>query len=137
MNQHFFWENPSLSQAVEKSTLQCVTPGWEDSLLRIEKAVNDFIWKHSIPKVARATLLMDKAKGGLGVWVLIPKAWAFQSVWIAKHVNRTLNPILTNTIEGFSQKKCWFIPPHKFRVIYNSLSKLPNIIQFGEVIVNK
>ena len=50
-----------------------VTPGWEDSLLRVEKAVNNFIWKHSIPKVAKATLLMDKARGGLGVWALIPR----------------------------------------------------------------
>ena len=26
-----------------------VTPGWKDSLLRIEKVVNNFIWKHSRP----------------------------------------------------------------------------------------
>ena len=53
--------------------------------------------------MAKATLLMDKAIGGLGVWALIPKAWAFQSMWIAKHVNRTLNPILTNTIDAISE----------------------------------
>ena len=43
---------------------------------------------------------MEKDDGGLDSWALIPKAWAFQSMWIAKHVNRALNPILTNTLDA-------------------------------------
>jgi hypothetical protein len=54
-----------------------LAPGWEPALNRIEKRVQAFIWKKSIPKVAKATLQLPKNKGGLSVWSLINKARAF------------------------------------------------------------
>jgi hypothetical protein len=101
-----------------------VMPDWEAVLLRIEKAVNTFIWKNSIPKVAVSTLRMEKDDGGLDTWALIPKAWAFQSMWIAKHVNRKLNPILTNTLDAivglYGEKAGTDIPLWESRVDHSS-----------------
>jgi hypothetical protein len=37
--------------------------GWELALKRIEARVHSFIWKGSIPKVAKATLRLPKNEG--------------------------------------------------------------------------
>ena len=39
-------------------------PGWEKTLDELDKKVTSFIWKGTLSKVARATLLLPKEKGG-------------------------------------------------------------------------
>ena len=39
-------------------------PGWEKALDALDKRVINFIWKGTLSKVARATLLLSKEKGG-------------------------------------------------------------------------
>jgi hypothetical protein len=77
-------------------------PGWEDTLDRIDKRVNSFIWKDSVPKVAKSTLVRDKDLGGLNMWMLNAKAAAFRNVWIVKLLSGELNPILTATLRAIS-----------------------------------
>ena len=48
-------------------------PGWEKTLDELDKKVTSFIWKGTMSKVARATLLLLKEKGGLGLWSLKAK----------------------------------------------------------------
>ena len=43
---------------------------WEKALDELDKKVTSFIWKGTLSKVARATLLLPKVKGGLGLWSL-------------------------------------------------------------------
>ena len=45
-------------------------PGWEKTLDELDKKVTSFIWKGTLSKVARDTLLLPKEKGGLGLWSL-------------------------------------------------------------------
>ena len=59
-------------------------PGWEKTLDELDKKFTSFIWKGTMSKVARATLLLPKEKGGLGLWSLKAKNNAFQSSWILK-----------------------------------------------------
>ena len=80
-----------------------VMPGWTNTLERIDKRVNRFLWKDSIPKVAKSTLIRDKKHGGLNVWNLNAKAAAFRNVWIVKYLTGKLNPILTATINAISE----------------------------------
>ena len=80
-----------------------LTPGWDITLANIEKRVQSFIWKDSIPKVAKATLLLPKKEGGLSVWALKPKTDAFISMWIVKLLTGKLNPILTSTIQAITE----------------------------------
>ena len=68
-------------------------PGWEKALDALDRKVISFIWKGTLSKVARATLLLPKEKGGLGLWSLKAKNDAFRSSWILK-----LNPYLESTL---------------------------------------
>ena len=51
---------------------------WEKTLDELDKKVTSFIWKGTMSKMARATLLLPKEKGGLGLWSLKAKNNAFQ-----------------------------------------------------------
>ena len=73
-------------------------PGWEKTLDELEKKVTSFIWKGTLSKVARATLLLPKEKGGLGLWSLKAKNNAFRSSWILKLNLGKLNPFLESTL---------------------------------------
>ena len=44
-----------------------IMPGWEKTLDELDKKVTSFIWKGTMSKVARVTLLLPKEKGGLGL----------------------------------------------------------------------
>jgi len=74
-------------------------PGWGDALDKLDKKVTSFIWKGTLSKVARATLLLPKEKGGLGLWSLKAKNNAFRSSWILKHSLGKLNPYLESTLQ--------------------------------------
>jgi hypothetical protein len=74
--------------------------GWELALKRIEARVQSFIWKGSIPKVAKVTLRLPKNEGGLSVWPLVDKARAFMSMWIVKYLQNMTNPVLQSTIQA-------------------------------------
>ena len=74
-------------------------PGWENALDELDKKVTSFIWKGTLPNVARATLLLPKEKGGLGLWSLKTKNKAFRSSWILKLNLGKLNPYLESTAE--------------------------------------
>lgn len=80
-----------------------MVPNWEPALLRIEKRVQTFIWKKGIPKVAKATLHLPKKEGGLGVWSLVDKAKAFNTMWVVKLLTGKTNPILEKTIEAVTK----------------------------------
>ena len=69
-------------------------PGWEKKLDELDKKVNRFIWKGTMAKVARATLLVPKEERGLGLWSLKAKNNAFCSSWILKLSLGKLNPYL-------------------------------------------
>jgi hypothetical protein len=71
-----------------------IMPGWEPVLQHIEKRIQSFIWKGSIPKVAKSTLRLPKNKGGLQVWSLVDKAKAFTTMWVIKLIQNKTNPIL-------------------------------------------
>ena len=73
-------------------------PGWEKTLDELDKKVTSFIWKGTMSKVARATLLLPKEKGGLGLWSLRAKNNAFRSSWILKLALGKLNPYLESTL---------------------------------------
>ena len=73
-------------------------PGWEKALDALDKKVINFIWKGTLSKVARATLLLPKEKGGLGLWSLKAKNNAFRSSWILKLNLGKLNPYLESTL---------------------------------------
>ena len=73
--------------------------GWEKTLDKLDKKVTRFIWKGTMSKVARATLLLSKEKGGLGLWSLKAKNNAFQSSWIPKLNLGKLNPYLESTLQ--------------------------------------
>jgi hypothetical protein len=68
-------------------------------LKRIEKRIQAFIWRGSIPKVAKA-LLRPKKEGGLSVWSLTDKARAFTSIWVVKFLQNNTNLILQDTIQA-------------------------------------
>ena len=74
-------------------------PGWEKTLDELDKKVTSFIWKGTMSKVARATLLLPKEKGGLGLWSLKAKNNAFRSSWILKLNLGKLNPYLEGTLQ--------------------------------------
>ena len=73
-------------------------PGWEKTLDDLDKRVTSFICKGTLPKVARATLLLPEDKGGLGLWSLRAKNNAFHSSWILKLNLGKLNPCLEGTL---------------------------------------
>jgi hypothetical protein len=73
--------------------------GWEPALKRIEARVLSFIWKGSIPKVAKAMLRLPKNEGGLSIWSLVDKARAFTSIWVVKYLQIMTNPVLQSTIQ--------------------------------------
>ena len=72
--------------------------GWEKTLDELDKKVTSFIWKGTLSKVARATLLLPKEKGGLGLWSPKAKNNAFRSSWILKLNLGKLNPYLESTL---------------------------------------
>ena len=74
-------------------------PGWDKELDELDKKVTSFIWKGTLPKVARATILLPKEKGGLGLWSLRAKNNAFRSSWILKLSLGKLNPYLDSTLK--------------------------------------
>jgi hypothetical protein len=69
-----------------------IRPGWEPALQHIEKRVQSFIWKGSIPKVAKSTLRLPKNEEGLQVWSLVDKAKAFTTMWVVKLIQNKTNP---------------------------------------------
>ena len=69
-------------------------PGWVKTLDELDKKVTSFIWKGTMSKVAIATLLLPKEKGGLGLWSLKAKNNVFWSSWILKLSLGKLNPYL-------------------------------------------
>ena len=73
-------------------------PRWEKTLDELDKKVTSFIWKGTLSRVARATLLLPKEKAGLGLWSLKAKNNAFQSSWILKLNLGKLNPYLESTL---------------------------------------
>ena len=73
-------------------------PGWEKTQDELDKKVTSFIWIGTMSKVARATLLLPKEKGGLGIWSLKAKNNSFQSSWILKLNLGKLNPYLESTL---------------------------------------
>jgi hypothetical protein len=77
-----------------------IAPEWEPALRRIEKRVQDFIWKKGIPKVAKATLHLPNNKGGLVVWSLVKKAKAFTTMWVVKAIQNLMNPILEANVQA-------------------------------------
>lgn len=77
-----------------------LAPGWAPALNRIEKRVQAFIWKGGIPKVAKATLMMPKKDGGLGVWSLVEKANAFVTMWVVKLLTGRTNPLMEATVQA-------------------------------------
>jgi hypothetical protein len=77
-----------------------IAPGWEHALKRIEKRIQAFIWRGSIPEVAKAPLRLPKKEGGLSVWSLMDKARAFTSMWVVKFLQNNTNPILQDTIQA-------------------------------------
>ena len=78
-------------------------PGWEGHLATLEKRVTRFIWKGTLSKVAKQTLLMKKEEGGLRVWALQAKAEAFRNTWPLKFILGKLNPLLQGTIAAISE----------------------------------
>ena len=73
-------------------------PGWEKTLDELDKKVTRFIWKGTMAKVARATLLLPKEEGGLGRWSLKAKNNAVRSSWILKLSLGKLNLYLESTL---------------------------------------
>jgi hypothetical protein len=55
----------------------------------IEKRVQSFIWKGSIPSQKHPQL--PKNEGGLQVWSLMDKAKAFTSMWVIKLIQNKSN----------------------------------------------
>jgi hypothetical protein len=78
-------------------------PGWDKTLERIEKRVNTFIWKGTIPKVAKDTLILPKNEGGLDVWDLKAKTNGFVNMWIVKLLTGATNPLLKATFTAITE----------------------------------
>ena len=99
-------------------------PGWEKTLDELDKKVISFIWKGTMAKVARATFILPKEKGGLGLWSLKAKNNAFRSLWILKLSLGKLNPYLESTLlmaaEFYAEKTNTDIPLWKSRVDHSS-----------------
>jgi hypothetical protein len=77
-----------------------IMPGLELALQRIEKRIQSFIWKGSIPKVAKSTFRLPKNEGGLQGWSLVDKAKAFTTMWVIKLIQNKTNPILESTVQA-------------------------------------
>ena len=75
-------------------------------------------------KVARATLLLPKEKGGLGLWSLKAKNNAFRSSWILKLSLGKLNPYLESTLlmaaKFYTEKANTDVPLWESRVDHSS-----------------
>jgi hypothetical protein len=95
-------------------------PGWDKELDDLDKRITNFIWKGTMPKVARVTLLLPKEKGGLGLWSLRAKNNAFRSSWILKLCLGKLNPFLEGTLKAaarfYSERAMIDIPLWESRV---------------------
>ena len=96
-------------------------PGWEKTLNELDKKVTSFIWK--------GTLLLPKEKGGLGLWSLKAKNYAFQSSWILKLNLGTLNPYLESTLlmaaKFYAEKANTDVPLWESRTVSTGLTTLP------------
>jgi hypothetical protein len=75
-----------------------IAPGWELALKRIGARIQAFIWKGSIPKVAKATLRLPKNERRLLVWSLVDKARVFTSIWVVKYLLGMTNPVLQSQL---------------------------------------
>ena len=96
----------------------------EKTLDELDKKVTSFIWKGTMSKVARATLLLPKEKGGLGLWSLKAKNNAFRSSWILKLSLGKLNPYLESTLlmaaKFYAEKANTDVPLWESRVDHSS-----------------
>ena len=103
-------------------------PGWEKSLDELDKKVTSFIWKGTMSKVARATLLLPKEKGRLGLWSLKAKNNAFRSSWILKLSLGKLNPYLESTLrmaaKFYAEKANTDVPLWESRVDHSSTIRM-------------
>jgi hypothetical protein len=63
---------------------------WDDkSLLRIQSAMLDFVWKYKVHKVSRAFTHKSRKEGGLGVWHLPSKVKGLAANWgLRFHTNQ-------------------------------------------------
>ena len=113
-------------------------PGWDAELEALDKKITSFVWKGSISKVARATLLLPREKGGLGLWNLRAKNNAFRCSWILKFILGNLNPILSATIsmvtEHYKSLGEFDVPLWESRVDHsNAITKATGSKLFAEL----